>query len=82
MLFIKQENFGKMDNLHYSLNMRHNLRLSKHLPNIWNLCARCILLQVSASGAFSFSNRLPRAKSSIFFVICRRLPTPIEYYCG
>src|SRR6266851_5337824 len=62
--------------------MRHNLRVSKHLPKTWNLCARFIRVQVSASGAFSFRKRLPRAKSSIFFVICRRFPTPIEYYCG
>ena len=42
-LFINRENFGKMDNLHYLLHKRRNLRLSKHLPKIWNSRAHFIL---------------------------------------
>jgi hypothetical protein len=66
-LFINREKFGKMDNLHYLLHKRHNIRLSKHLPKIWNSRAHFILVQVSASGAFSVWKRLATREKLDFF---------------
>jgi hypothetical protein len=56
-----------MDNLHYLLQMRHNSRLSKHLPKIWNLCAHFIRVQVSATRALSFRKRLAAREKPDFF---------------